>query len=181
MNRRRDACIIFPGSLSPSPPRCTLEQQGGRGGGRGHRGEIFRWRYPGRPETLLHPVCSRPASHPRGFSHTGISLEDFCPGPSAGSSPERRLSYDPVGPEALRNAPGTNGIPRPSVATRNSASSTGLKSWLDPRSRYSGFVRVVELFRCDARAGSKVTTTKRKGSGVHSNSCSELSPRLSNS
>ena len=41
--------------------------------------EMFRWQYPGRTQPLrLHPVCSRPASHPRGFSHTGISLEDFC-------------------------------------------------------------------------------------------------------
>lgn len=58
------------------------------------------------PNPRLHPVCSRPASHPRGFSHSGISLEDFCPRPLL----DRVSSVT----SRLRNAP-SDGIPRPSV------------------------------------------------------------------
>lgn len=101
-------CIIFPGSLSPSPPRRTLsvqvalserEERRRRGGGRGHRGEIFRWRYPGDPKP-----CCIPYAAGLPVIHGGLVTLEFRwrisapPGPSAGSSPERRLSYDPVGP-----------------------------------------------------------------------------------
>ena len=121
--------------------KLTEEERERKRGTKWEGGEMLERRYPGRPQPLrLDPVCSRPASHLRGFSHTGISLEDFCWPVLCSIEPRLLL---PLASNALRNA-ASDEIPCPSGAPWNSPwSSTRPRSAssesVDPR--YSGLVR----------------------------------------
>lgn len=120
--------------LSPAPlPR---RRRKGKGAKAKRSSDIYPRTTPNPLRVCIQAVCSRPASHPRGFSHSGIRLVGFllasgCPVLRLGT---RRATKFLVHPPW--NSP--SGITRPNhhlllLLLQNRGRSCGIRHSLDPQ------------------------------------------------